>query len=313
MGTLRLPHRSRIVKSLIGYLMIGLVKLLGLIPLAKAQALGRGMGWLLHSRRTRAREVARVNLDLCYPHLAEQERKALLRETLNENGMVASEMGPMWGYEPEQTHKLIRHVYGEEVFEAALKDKRGVIVLAPHLGNWEILNNYFSRKSPITIMYRPAKMQNFNHWMVSRRENVGCKLVPTTRAGVKALFDTLNAGGLVGFLPDQEPQLKSGVFAPFMGVDTLTPRLPYEMLKKTGAIGVYGFAKRLPGAQGFDIYFLPATDDLYDEDPVVSATSLNRSIEECIGYCPAQYQWTYKRFKRQPEGKISPYAQAGVP
>lgn len=301
------------MNALIGYLMIGIIKLLSLIPLRHAQKIGRMIGTLLWRRRTRSREVARVNIGLTYPQLSVAERDELIQETLQQNGMIAAEMGPMWGYDPDKTYGLIRNVYGEDVLDAALADERGVILLAPHLGNWEIINNYFSRKCPITIMYRPAKSQTFNKWMVDRRENVGCKLVPTTRAGVKGLFDALYKGELIGFLPDQEPRPKSGVFAPFMGVETLTPKLPHELIKKTNAIGIYGFAKRLPNAEGFDIYFLAAEDDLYNEDVRVSATSLNRGVERCIEQCPAQYQWTYKRFKRRPEGESNPYSLAKVP
>ena len=301
------------MNAILGYLTIGLIRLLGLVPLGAAHKVGQFIGFMLRIRRTRSREVAKVNLALCYPQKTGEEQAQLVRETLAENGKIAAEMGPMWGYEPSRTLGLVRHVYGEDVLDAAIAQPRGLILLAPHLGNWEIINNYISTKCPITIMYRPAKVPVFNNWMVSRRENVGCKLVPTTRAGVKALFDVLHQGGMIGFLPDQEPKEKSGVFAPFMGVETLTPKLPHEMLQKTGAMAIYGFAKRLPDAEGFDLYFLPATDDLYDGDARVSATSMNRSIEECIGYCPAQYQWTYKRFKRRPHGEKNAYKMARVP
>ena len=66
------------------YLAIGLIKLLSLTSLSLAQKVGRGLGWLLLQRRTRAREVARLNLSLCYPHLSEAEREDLLAETLAE-------------------------------------------------------------------------------------------------------------------------------------------------------------------------------------------------------------------------------------
>ncbi len=301
------------MKSLLGYLMIGLVKLLGLVPLSVAQKVGTGIGTMLWKRRTRSREVARLNLSLCYPGMEASERENFVRETLKENGKIAAELGPMWGYDPEKTYSLIRNVYGEDILDAAIADKRGLILLAPHLGNWEIINNFMSKKCPITIMYRPAKSPSFNNWMVTRRENVGCKLVPTTGAGVKTLFDTLNNGEMIGFLPDQEPREKSGVWAPFMGIETLTPKLPHEMLQKTGAQAIFGFAKRLPNAEGFDIYFLAADDDLYSDDARTSAASMNRAIEECISYCPAQYQWTYKRFNRLPEGGRTRYRIANIP
>ncbi|WP_276782903.1 lysophospholipid acyltransferase family protein [Thalassolituus oleivorans] len=301
------------MKNIIGYLMIAVIKLLGRVSLPTAQKIGRRVGIYLWGRRTRAREVARVNLGLVYPNKSAEERDLLVQETLIQNGMIGAEMGPMWGYETAKGLALIRTVYGEELVEAGIKDKRGLLILAPHLGNWEILNNYISSKCPVTIMYRPAKSPVFNEWMVERRETVGCKLVPTTRDGVAALFSVLEQGGTVGFLPDQEPRLKSGVFAPFMGIETLTPKLPYEMIQKTGAQVIYAFAKRLPNAEGFDLYFTAAEDGIYSDDARTCATSMNQSIEELIKIAPAQYQWTYKRFKRRPEGQKNPYSEAKVP
>lgn len=302
------------MNTLLGYLVIGLIKVLGMIPLAGAQILGRGMGKLMMARRSRSREVARVNLSLVYPDKTESEREQLLRDTLTENGKTMAETGPMWGYKPEVTTAMIRDVHGEELFDELMASDEGKILLAPHLGNWEIINNYVAKKQhDITIMYRPAKMPSFNDWMVGRREEIGCKLVPTTRAGVMGLFKALKRGELVGFLPDQEPRRPSGVYADFMGIPCLTPKLPHEMLKKTGAKALYAFARRLPDAKGFDIYFIRPDDELYAGDAEVSATSMNRGIAECIAVCPEQYQWTYKRFKRQPEGVISPYKAANVP
>ena len=300
--------------TVLGYLVIGLIKLLGMIPLSRAQKLGSLIGKRMMARRTRGREVARVNLSMVYPQLSDAEREQLLRDTLIENGKTLAETGPMWGYDPEVTNGMIREVHGEKLFNELMATEGGKILLAPHLGNWEIINNYVAKKQhDITIMYRPAKMPSFNNWMVSRREAIGCKLVPTTRKGVMGLFSTLKAGELVGFLPDQEPKLQSGVFADFMGQPTLTPKLPHEMLKKTGAKALYAFAKRLPDAQGFDIYFIKPDDELYAADAETAMTSMNRGIAECIAICPEQYQWTYKRFKRPPDDMPNPYKVAKVP
>jgi len=301
------------VGSLLGYLAIGIVKLLGMISLSRAQQIGVLIGNRLAKKRTRTREVARVNLGIAYPDMNETEREELLRSTMVESGKILAESGPMWGYESEQGAALIKKVHGEELFDELIAQPGGSILFAPHLGNWEIINNYVAhKKTDITIMYRPMKMPSFNSWMVKRRELVGCKLVPTTRQGVMGLFDTLNRGELVGFLPDQEPRLQSGVYAPFMGRTTLTPKLPHEMLQKTGAKALYAFAKRLPDAEGFELYFLKPDEDLYSEDLEVSATSMNRGIAQCIEICPDQYQWGYKRFKRHPD-QPNPYKAAKVP
>ena len=57
-------------------------------------------------------------------------------------------------------------------------------------------------------------------------------------------------------------------------------------------------AVRLPG--GFGIRFTEADPSIGNSDALVSAAALNRSIEALIREDPAQYQWEYKRFKRQP-------------
>lgn len=293
--------------------MIGLVKLLSFVPLSVAQAMGRAVGLMLYRRRTRTREVARVNLSMTYPELTPAERETLLRDTLLENGMIGGEMGPMWGYSKEKNLALIHKIHGMELLTEALHSGKGMMLMAPHLGNWEIINNFVATKTPITVMFRPAKIKVFNDWMLTRREAVGSHLVPTTRDGVMTLFTSLRQGKVIGLLPDQEPKPERGVFAPFMGIETLTPKLPHELLQKTGALALFAFAERLPAAQGFNIHFVRPDDGIYDADPRVSATAMNATIERCVARCPAQYQWTYKRFKTRPNGGNNPYKEAGVP
>ena len=86
------------VKNLLGYLMILVIHLMSYVSLSAAQRVGRGIGWLMWIRRTRGREVARVNLSLCYPDQTDAERSDMIHETLLQSGMTGAEMGPMWGY-----------------------------------------------------------------------------------------------------------------------------------------------------------------------------------------------------------------------
>lgn len=301
------------MKNLLGYLMIAAIKLLGLVSFPTAQSVGRMIGKRLARKRTRSREVARVNLAMCYPDKSQDERDALLYDTLIQNGMTGGEIGPMWGYSAQKLAKMVRKVHNRHLLDAALADKRGLLLMSPHLGNWELINAWLADITPVTIMYRPAKVKSFNDWMVSRRERIGCDLVPTTGNGVQVLFQTLKAGRVVGFLPDQEPKPARGVFAPFMGVETLTPTLPQQMIRETGCQVLYIFARRLPDADGFDMHIMNSLPEQADPDPRISATAMNQAIEDCVAICPDQYQWTYKRFKRRPNGEPNPYKVANVP
>lgn len=290
-----------------GYLFIGLIKLMGLVPFSAAQRFGRWIGKQAMKRPTRLREVAKVNVALTHPHLSAQEQEDLVRESLLETGMSGAEMGAMWGAGPEKGRNLVRKVHNEEILTNAIASGRGVLLSAPHLGNWEVMNHIATMYANVTAMYRPAKNKVFDQWMRTSRQKTGGLLVPTTSAGVKAMFKALENGHVAGILPDQEPKPRSGVFAPFMGISTLTPKLPHELLKRTNAIAVFGFAKRLPNAEGFEVYFFEPDEGIYSDDLETSAAAMNSTIERMITFAPTQYQWTYKRFRRRPNEEENPY------
>ena len=309
----REPSLECIVKQITGYLMIAMIRFMGLLPLGVAQSLGRLLGESLWRRRTRSREVARVNLRLTHPHLTEAQQADMLHSTLLHNGMVATEIGGLWGSSQARRLSMVKEVHNEQLLTEALADERGLLLLAPHIGNWEIVNYFLSERCPMTVMFKPAKNPVFDGWMRAQREATGSVLVPTTPAGVKALFRTLQKGGVAGFLPDQEPEQRSGVTVPFMNWPTLTPRMPFELLQRTKARALMVFSVRLPNAEGFAIHFLEPDEGIYSSDATESVAALNRSVEAVVATAPEQYQWTYKRFKRQPEGMPNPYKEAGVP
>ena len=290
-----------------GYLFIGLIKLFGFIPFATAQNFGRWIGRMAYKRSSKMRKVAEINIAMCYPQLSAAEQDALVQEALCETGMSGAEMGVMWGAGPDKGRNLVRKIHNLEALTDAIHSGKGVLLSAPHLGNWEVMNHIATMHATVTALYKPTKNKVLDAWMRESRQKTGGLLVPTNRDGIAKMFEALEKGQLAGILPDQEPKRERGVFAPFLGVDTLTPKLPHELLIKTGARAVFGFAKRLPNAEGFEVYFFAADDDIYDADPAVSAAAMNRTIEKMVAIAPEQYQWTYKRFRRRPNDGANPY------
>lgn len=295
---------------LLGKMIIGLLWLMGKLPYGFAQRFGRMLGWLMYKQPNSARHIAKVNIALTMPELDGAAQQSMVKEALKHTAISGVEMGVMWGASPEKGRNLVRTVHRMDILQNALSSGRGMLLCVPHLGNWEVLNHFMTMHTSITAMYRPAKNATLDRWMLESREKTGIRLVPTTRAGVMALLETLENKGVVGILPDQVPKLQSGVFAPFMGVETLTAKLTHELVKRTRPVVVFAFAKRLEDGAGFDIHFIEADERLYSEDSREAACGLNDSIERCVRECPEQYQWTYKRFKRPPEGEPNPYKKA---
>ncbi|PIE36450.1 MAG: lipid A biosynthesis acyltransferase, partial [Gammaproteobacteria bacterium] len=140
------------------------------------------------------------------------------------------------------------------------------------------------------------------------RQSTGAVLVPADGSGVRAQLKQLKKGGVVGILPDQVPQHdNAGVYAPFMGQTAFTMTLVNNLAKRSGATVLMTFAERLAPGKGYRLRVLPAPVGMADADPVIAATALNQGIADCVALAPAQYQWTYKRFKHQPNGAPEPY------
>jgi KDO2-lipid IV(A) lauroyltransferase len=300
------------MKNMIGHIALGLIWLLGKQTYALSHWLGTKLGAVLLYKRTRAREVAKLNIKLCYPQKTDEEREALLTSTMIENGKLLFEIGLVWGWPIDKVKKLIQHTHEQSILEEALAENNGVVLLAIHHANWEILNHAIQGLSINTAIYRPSKLAPLDRWMYKTRSKLGIKLVPTTRKGVEELHCCLARKEMVSILPDQEPSLKSGEFAPFMGMQALTSKLVYDLLQHSSAKVVFVYSQRLIDGSGFSVHYKKAEEEIYSDNVLVSQTAMNKTIESCFQAYPEQFEWTYKRFRHQPNGG-NLYDEAGVP
>ncbi|MDI5923023.1 lysophospholipid acyltransferase family protein [Halomonas sp. LR5S13] len=268
--------------------------------LATLWRLARLIGPMVERLSRRERRVTRANLAEVYPSRSPAERQHLARQSLTHSTATMLELGLAWMGDPERVEASILEVHGRELLDEARAEGRGVIVLAPHFGNWEVLNFWLSGHFPFTAMYEPPKLAPLDPVIRQGRERRGARLVPTNPRGVAALLKALKRTEAVGILPDQVPSWGSGVFAPFFGRPAYTATLLPKLVARTEARVVTGVALRLPG-KGFALHFLAADERVYDPDEVTSATGVNASVEAAIALDPAQYQWEYKRYRKTPE------------
>lgn len=256
------------------------------------------------ARCTRSRHVAERNLAVCLPELSPDARRAVALESCAHFARAVLEAPRLWSEAPGRLAGRVEAVAGDEVIADTLAAGRGVLLLVPHLGSWELMGLWCSARWPMTSLYRPQHPA-VDRYIRRARERHGARLVPTTAGGVRALYEALSAGGLVGMLPDHVPRT-GGVFAPFCGEPALTTTLPARLLARTGAAAVMGYALRLPGGR-FRLRFERAPETLADPDPERAAAALNEAVARCIRMAPEQYLWAYKRFKARPPGAAPVY------
>lgn len=278
----------------------GLWRMLSRWPVTRLWRTAVFMGPQIYRFSKRERRVTELNLARVFPDQSAQQRKAFAIQSLQHSTATMLELGHAWMAPPEKVEASILAVHGRDKLDSARAEGRGVIVLAPHFGNWEVLNFWLSSHFPFTAMYEPPKIADLEAITRHGRERMGAQLVPTNPRGVAALLKALKRSEAIGILPDQEPAWGSGVFAPFYGHEAYTATLLPKLVARTQARVVTGVARRIPG-KGFEIHFLDADERVYSEDDTLSATGVNASVEASIALDPPQYQWEYKRYRKVVE------------
>lgn len=281
-----------------------LVRLLARLPLLILHRLGAAVGWIFVLWPNRQRRNALINLKLCFPDLPTEALIRLRNRNLIEFGKTYLEIGYLWLRPLEQVHALVREVRGAELL--ARSPGKGLIVLSPHLGAWELAGLHLARQGPTAIFYKPQRY--VDDLILAARARCGARLAPTTVRGIRVLVQALERGEYVGVLPDQEPKEDKGaVFAPFFGVSAFTMSLVQRLSRRTGAPVIFMFAERLADAAGFRMHCIPAPLGIDSPDERLAATALNKGVQACVKICPEQYLWPYKRFRRRPSGEDAVY------
>lgn len=287
--------RARLIRSLL--------RVFAALPLPLAHAVGVAIGAGLMLVPNDLRRISRINIPLCLPGLTRAEQRALLRRSLIQAGKTMCEAGALWLWPRARLLSLVRAVSGEEHVRAALQRGRGLILATPHLGAWEMMGLYSSAHYPLTSLYRPPRMKEMDALVRRGRERLGARLVPVDAGGVRALYQTLARGEVIGILPDQEPGAGNGLFAPLFGIEANTMALLPRLAIKTGAPVIFCYAERLSWGRGYHLHFIPAPSALHAPPVEHAVRVMNEGVEALVRRCPQQYQWGYKRFRTRPAGE----------
>ncbi|MHB1676380.1 MAG: lysophospholipid acyltransferase family protein [Sulfuriferula sp.] len=281
-----------------------LLRILAKLPLRFWHLLGAFAGSLIF--RTNPRYAVKLEENLKQSGLASDDPsfRLLLRQSVREIGKGGAEILPIWLRPYQQVLQLVQECHGWEHVEAAAREGKGILAMTPHLGCFEIVSLYYAARRPMTVMYRPPRQAWIEGIMRAGRARGQITLARADVKGVRALLTALKKGEAVGILPDQVASRGEGAWANFFGRPAYTPTLVSRLHQSTGAVPLLMFGERLPAGQGYRIHIEPLRADL-SGDKQEAANQLNAALEQLIRKYPAQYLWSYNRYK-QPGGVAPP-------
>ena len=196
-------------------------------------------------------------------------------------------------------------------FEADRAAGRGIILIGPHLGNWEVgVFAYSAFREPLKYLARPIDNPLIEDMTVNLRTRYGNRPINKTNSIGKAL-EVLKSGEVLGVLPDVNAHPKEGVFVPFFGVKACTTSGVAMLALRTNAIIVPMCCVWDEKTEKYKVFYGSRVDPVRTGDrhrDVVETTALyTLEMEKFIRAYPEQWLWIHKRWKTRPPGEKSLY------
>jgi len=277
-------------------MLVTLFRFLSIFPLSVLHIIGAILGRVVYLLSASYRQRLQENL-------ARAGFSAHLKEAIQEAGKNVLELPFIWCAKPERVLATAT-MENWALLQEALDAKKGVILLTPHLGCFEIVAQMIAVRTRLTVLYRPPRKDALKPLIEGARARDNLLLAAANLSGVRIMAKALKKGEAIGLLPDQVPQEGEGVWADFFGKQAYTMTLSAKLHSMSGAPIILTYAERLPQGKGYVVRFVKFEETLTG-DPVQQAEAINRSMEKLIARSPAQYFWSYNRYKT-PEGVAGP-------
>lgn len=284
---------------------LGLLRLLSLLPFRAGLIAGRMLGRLIYMITSSGKKIVDINLARCFPEKTSAERDRIKRRCYENIGISAIEMAMCWWW-PSDKLEAIVEIEGREHLDAALNSGRGVILLTGHFTSLEIGGRLLSLFIPMQSIYRTQRNKLFDSFLYTRRCSYLVNMV--SRTNTRQLIKGIKNKIPTWYAPDQDFRRERNVFADFMGITAATITASSRLAQSSGAVMLPYYPERKKDGSGYILHIGAALEGFPSEDELADANLINRSIEQYVRRFPESYMWTHPRFKTRPPGEAPFYS-----
>ncbi len=282
------------------WLGLGFVRLANVLPLRPQLALGRMLGRIAHRLSRRDRRIAAINVALCLPHLTPPQRAALVKEHFESLGCAVLETGLVWWASDARLRRLIEFE-GTEHLRCALEQGRGALLLSAHFTTLEMGARALTLLGSTSIMYLTPS--NALIAELSRRGRTRHTVQAISSDQIRDLLRNLKDNLPVWYAPDQRFTDKNSAIVPLFGQPASSNVATSRLARISGAPVLPYFPARRADNRGYTIRIHAPLENFPSADAIADTQRFHAMIESHARAYPAQYLWSYKRFKRPgPDG-----------
>ena len=196
-------------------------------------------------------------------------------------------------------------IEGQHLIDEALENKKGLIYVTLHLGDWEIANaacGIYHKSCSVVI--KDQKHGRLNELLNSYRKRSGVNLVPL--GSLREIIRSLDNNHIVTMVSDHGAG-KGDTLVDFFGRPASMPTGAVRLALKFKVPIFFAYIVRTHGPyhkiviEKFDSF--SDTRDK-DKDLEKNLNTINKKFEHYISQYPQQYLWSYKRWKHSKERSV---------
>jgi len=187
---------------------------------------------------------------------------------------------------------------GWEHVDAARAQRRPIVIVTGHCGNWELLAAILNARGlGMLVVAREIDEPGLQTMLLDLRARFGTRtIVRGTPGAARSLLGALRGAGALGMLIDQDTKVE-GCFVEFFGRPAWTPIGAAELALRFDAAVLPTFIeRRADGGHRATIHpELPLPTDA-----VAATAAMTAAIEAQIRSHPEQWVWLHRLWRRQP-------------
>ncbi len=271
------------------------------LPTRLRHVLGRALGRLAWRFNRKRREVVLTNLGQCFPNWPQAQRAALGQRHFERMGESILDASVLWFGSRRRVEAMV-DLQGWEHFEAAQQQGKAVIFHTAHWTGLEFCAAAVSLKKTGAGVFNPLKNPLVNQRVYRARTRFGSRLI-ARQEGFRPMIRALKGGEFLYLISDEDHGEQQSVFTTFFAATKATLVMPVRLARLANAVLLPMSVVYDEATHRYRTLILPPLEGFSGNDDEPDARILSACLEQQIEQAPAQYMWTLKLFRTQPEGE----------